>query len=90
MDDLKIKKTDFKEEHLTVDTLETAPEWFERFEDQMAMVGLSMTVDTGPSVEEQVKKARVKANVRPRQNSKQGRRLKRLPKRTGRQSKGLR
>ena len=63
MDDLKIKKTDFKEEHLTVDTLETAPEWFERFEDQMAMVGLSMTVDTGPSVEEQVKKARVKANA---------------------------
>jgi len=63
MDDLKIKKTDFKEDNLTVDTLETAPEWFEKYEDQMAMTGLTTTVDAGPSVEEQVKKARVKANA---------------------------
>jgi hypothetical protein len=50
----------FVEKQLSTALVLQAPEWFEQYEDKMALVGLPTTLDTGSSVENQVKEIKVK------------------------------
>jgi hypothetical protein len=58
-----LKKIDFKEEHLSVDTIVNASKWNEQLGDEFVHVGLSQQLSDGPSLEERVKTAQVKVDA---------------------------
>jgi hypothetical protein len=58
-----LKKIDFKEEHLSVDTIVNASKWNEQLGDEFVHVGLSQQLSDGLSLEERVKTAQVKVDA---------------------------
>jgi hypothetical protein len=67
-----LKKIDFKEEKLSVDTIANASKWWEQARDEFVQVGLSQQLSVGPSLEERVRTAQVKVDAIEEKKSKKG------------------